>query len=75
MFERTIIRDLRNWANKSNRKPLIIRGARQVGKTTLIFESKNIIRLSSGKEFTLLNLPYYYSGFIEKYLDDRKLVR
>ena len=45
MFERTILWDLRNWANKSKRKPLIIRGARQVGKTTIIDEF--------GKEFDL----------------------
>lgn len=34
------------------------------------FESRNIIRTPSGKEFTLLSLPYYYAGFIEKYLDE-----
>ncbi|MGV8138791.1 MAG: ATP-binding protein [Mangrovibacterium sp.] len=45
MFERSAIRDLRNWANKKNRKPLIVRGARQVGKTSLIDEF--------GKEFDL----------------------
>jgi predicted AAA+ superfamily ATPase len=28
--------DLKQWFNKSNRKPLIIRGARQVGKSTLV---------------------------------------
>ena len=26
------------WLNKSNRKPLILRGARQVGKSTLVRE-------------------------------------
>lgn len=36
MFTRAILADLENWQNKSPRKPLIIRGARQVGKTTLI---------------------------------------
>jgi uncharacterized protein len=34
------------------------------------FESKNKLRASSGKEFTLLSLPYYYAGFIEAYLDE-----
>ncbi len=33
---RAIIEDLRRWKDKSNRKPLIIQGARRVGKTTLI---------------------------------------
>ncbi len=36
IFQRTIIQDLRKWAGKSNRKPLILRGARQVGKTTVV---------------------------------------
>ena len=36
MFTRLIIGDLRNWAAKPGRKPLVIRGARQVGKTTLV---------------------------------------
>lgn len=36
MFERDIIKELKKWAAKSNRKPLILRGARQVGKTTAV---------------------------------------
>jgi len=36
MFERNIIKNLEEWAAKKNRKPLILRGSRQVGKTTLI---------------------------------------
>ena len=36
MFGRRIIRELREWAASSDRKPLIIRGARQVGKTTAV---------------------------------------
>ncbi|MBL6963761.1 MAG: ATP-binding protein [Bacteroidetes bacterium] len=36
MFRRNIEKQLLEWKAKSNRKPLIIRGARQVGKTTLI---------------------------------------
>ena len=36
MFTRTAINYLRQWANKEERKPLVLRGARQVGKTTLI---------------------------------------
>lgn len=35
-FKRDIENRLRVWKKKDNRKPLIIRGARQVGKTTLI---------------------------------------
>jgi uncharacterized protein len=36
MFFRNAIHELERWSVKPNRKPLIIRGARQVGKTTLI---------------------------------------
>ena len=36
MFSRTIIDKLKNWASSPNRKPLILRGARQVGKTTAV---------------------------------------
>jgi len=36
MIERNILIKLEKWAEKANRKPLILRGSRQVGKTTLV---------------------------------------
>jgi len=36
MFYRRIIYQLREWASNPRRKPLVLRGARQVGKTTVI---------------------------------------
>ena len=36
MFERRIITELRQWKKSENRKPLILRGARQTGKTTIV---------------------------------------
>ncbi len=36
MFNRRILNDLKIWASRPDRKPLILRGARQVGKTTAI---------------------------------------
>lgn len=36
MFTRKPLQKLQNWRNSSHRKPLILRGARQVGKTTLV---------------------------------------
>ncbi len=45
MIIRNIINDLRLWAKSKSRKPLILRGARQVGKTTVIDEF--------GKEFAV----------------------
>ncbi len=35
-MERTAYQDLINWKNKKNKKPLILNGARQVGKTWLL---------------------------------------
>ena len=35
-MDRLLIEDLKIWKDKSDRKPLILRGARQVGKTWLL---------------------------------------
>ena len=36
MYKRTITKELERWKASSGRKPLLLRGARQVGKTTVI---------------------------------------
>ena len=36
MFERLLLTQLHAWAAKDHRKPLVLRGARQVGKTTIV---------------------------------------
>ena len=36
MYFRTILPELEYWKTSTNRKPLILRGARQVGKTTVV---------------------------------------
>ena len=36
MYFRTILDELDAWSNSTNRKPLILRGARQVGKTSAV---------------------------------------
>ena len=38
MFTRLILKELVQWREQSIRKPLFIRGARQVGKTTVVQE-------------------------------------
>ncbi len=38
MFYRNCLQYLRLWRNREDRKPLILRGARQVGKTTVVNE-------------------------------------
>lgn len=40
-MERTAISELYEWKSRSDRKPLIVRGARQVGKTWLILDFAN----------------------------------
>jgi predicted AAA+ superfamily ATPase len=44
---RNALKDLKTWKEEANRKPLIIRGARQVGKTWLVreFAEENFERL------------------------------
>lgn len=66
MFQRKIIRDLRTWAASKYRKPLVLRGARQVGKSTLVKEF--------GKEYDVfisLNLerPDHYAIFESNNID------
>jgi len=36
MFNRKAVEAIKEWFNRSNRKPLVIRGARQTGKTTAV---------------------------------------
>ncbi len=54
MFHRTAIQHLKKWKSKAGRKPLILRGARQVGKTTLVDifaqEFDNYIKLNLEKK-------------------------
>jgi predicted AAA+ superfamily ATPase len=54
MIERTAVRDLEKWFDSKNRNPLIVRGARQVGKTWLIrhfaaIKKKKLIELNFEK--------------------------
>ena len=57
-MKRTIYNDLMNWKKKQHKKPLIIKGARQVGKTYIIREFaknnyKNLVEINfeRDKEF------------------------
>jgi len=63
LFERQIGSDLLRWKTVPNRKPLIIRGARQVGKTTLVKKFSETYRYS-----IILNLEkesdkYFFEAF------------
>lgn len=63
---------IRNWLGKKRRKPLILRGARQVGKSTLALRfdlnkpSSAVVRARArwgesvkDVEFELISLPLY----------------
>ncbi len=39
MLSGNLLQEFENWKNKKNSLPLILRGARQTGKTTLLKES------------------------------------
>lgn len=70
IFKRDIAQQLADWKTKPNRKPLILRGARQVGKTTTIRDF--------GKEYTktiFLNLEKPEDrNFFESYEDVQTIV-
>lgn len=53
MFDRRLIKELEKWKFKENRKPLVIRGARQVGKTTLVNQFAQ-----NYKQYIYLNLEF-----------------
>ena len=42
-MERKAMRDLIEWKNKKNRKPLLLYGARQVGKTYLVKQFAHLV--------------------------------
>lgn len=64
-FKRHIQNSLKDWKNKVNRKPLILRGARQVGKTT---EVKTLSQ--TYKHSILLNLEKPADAFYFEEYDD-----
>jgi len=70
IFKRNIQRYLVEWKADSNRKPLVIRGARQVGKTTVINEFAR-----SFKHYISLNLEKPNNRiFFENIVDVKSVV-
>ena len=53
-FKRLIINELIEWKNSVERKPLILRGARQVGKTSVVHQLGG-----KYKQYIYLNLELY----------------
>ncbi len=55
MIYRSVLSDLEQWHNKANRKPLVLRGARQVGKSTLV----RMFAKQNGLDLVELNLEKF----------------
>jgi len=69
MFYRRMIKELERWRTDSFRKPLVIRGARQVGKTTLVDEFGKQF-----KQYIHLNLESaQHRSFFENFRDIHQL--
>lgn len=68
-FNRLIFRQLEDWKNNKERKPLIIRGARQVGKTTLVEDFAKTYPYS-----ILLNLEKHANKAFFEELNDAKSI-
>jgi len=70
MFQRIIQKELINWKNSPNRKPMLLRGARQVGKTTVVNTfSKQY------KQYLYLNLEKEGNAyFFERYTEVKDLL-
>ncbi len=71
MFNRTIIKEIENWANKNQRKPLILRGARQVGKTIAVelfskqFDQYIYLNLEIASDCRLFEMNYKIEDLIQ----------
>ena len=70
MFNRDIIQELSRWAKRSNRKPLVLRGARQVGKTTAVkmfskkFDQYIYFNLEKSEEREIFNREYPFKDLL-----------
>lgn len=62
-IKRNITPKLLNWKNSSDRKPLILRGARQVGKTTLVKQFAQTYKKSILLNLELPNDISYFNQF------------
>lgn len=70
MFYRSLLRELEQWRKSATRKPLVIRGARQVGKTTLVNEFGKQF-----KQYVYLNLERPQdAALFTKYLNVQELI-
>lgn len=69
IINRTVSEKLSEWKNRAKRKPLILRGARQVGKTTIVIDFAKDFKHS-----ILLNLEKEKDRFFFKEGNDIKVI-
>ena len=72
-MERKIMKDLLTWNDKADRKPLLLHGARQVGKTYLLQKLgrehfENMVYVNLEKNLSV-------AGFFQDNIDPRRLLR
>ena len=71
MFNRTIVEEIEKWAQRTNRKPLILRGARQVGKTTAVeifskqFDQYIYLNLDTNSDLRLFEKNYSIDELVQ----------
>ncbi len=71
LFKRNILNELEIWKKRAERKPLMLRGARQVGKTTAVkmfaesFEHFIYIDLEKPEEKTICEQAASFEEFLD----------
>ena len=71
MFNRTITDQLEIWAAKAERKPLVLRGARQVGKTSVVnlfakkFDKYLYLNLDRPEDLALFSHDYPFQDLVD----------
>lgn len=68
-FERSIDKYLKDWAQRSERKPVLLRGARQVGKSTAV---RNLSKIFENfVEINFERQPEYKALFVDNLVVER----
>ena len=81
MFKRDIINELTNWSKRSSRKPLVLRGARQVGKTTAVqlfaknFDAFISLNLEKREDKIIFETDYPFKDLVDRLLLRTDLIR
>jgi uncharacterized protein len=71
--KRIIFKSLETWSKRAHRKPLLLRGARQVGKTWLVRELGK--SFENFVEYNLESQPETHEFFVKFYGEPAKLVK